>query len=58
MSVLGGATLKECVKRVMLELMCNAVATKLNWTGASGKSAFSNLALKDVVESKYFGFCF
>lgn len=49
-SVLGGASLKECVKRVLMDLVSTTAARTLNWTGASGKVAFSSLVLKDIVE--------
>ncbi|XP_071835294.1 uncharacterized protein [Apostichopus japonicus] len=50
LSILGGNTLKECVKRILGDVLSNAVATKLNCTGTTGKTAFAKLHMRNIIE--------
>jgi len=48
---------KESVWRIMSKLMTNQLAKQINWRGLNGKYAFEQLAIKDVVLSKFY-LCF
>jgi hypothetical protein len=45
----GGFAVKDTTRRVMSELMTNALAMQFNFLGHGGKHAFSKLILKDIV---------
>ncbi|KAJ8043177.1 hypothetical protein HOLleu_10156 [Holothuria leucospilota] len=50
LSATGGKRLREVIRRMMTELITNEVAKKTNWTGQGGKTSFSALALRALVE--------
>lgn len=49
----GGLTVKESVWRIMSKLLTNPLAKQINWRGVNGKFGFEQLAIKDVVLSKF-----
>ncbi|XP_060771672.1 uncharacterized protein LOC132882599 [Neoarius graeffei] len=49
LGIVGGLTVKETVWRIMKRTVTTSLAKGLNWSGANGKPAFKNLALKLVV---------
>uniref|UniRef100_A0A671RFG5 DUF4806 domain-containing protein n=1 Tax=Sinocyclocheilus anshuiensis TaxID=1608454 RepID=A0A671RFG5_9TELE len=53
----GGLTVKDSVWRIMSKLLTNPLAKQINWRGANGKFGFEQLAIKDVVLSKFY-LCF
>ena len=53
LSVKGGSSPKECVKRIMKSLMKDSCCRLFNWRGKGDKRAFSNLKLRNVINSKY-----
>lgn len=52
-SVVGGHTLQECVRRILRHIMTNALAMLFNWCGKGDKQSFSLLKLNDTITSEY-----
>ena len=53
MSHVGGSTVPETVRRLLLAIIDNSVAKLCNWVGKNGKTPFSKLKLAEVVSGKF-----
>ncbi|XP_065109372.1 uncharacterized protein [Paramisgurnus dabryanus] len=49
LSVKGGKTLKDCVRRMLACLFSNDLSRQCNWTGQGQKIPFKQLTLKNIV---------
>lgn len=44
--------MRDVVKGMMRELMNNAVAVQVNWSGQGNKTSFGDLVIRPILESK------
>ena len=50
---IGGATVKDCTRRVLRHVLTDNCARQVNWKGRGGKLAFSEMDLTSVINSKF-----
>jgi len=49
---IGGATVKECTRRILRHVLTDGCARQVNWKGRGGKMAFCDTTLKTVINSE------
>ena len=53
MRQIGGNNLKDVVRRALVFMMTNHLATKLNWKGKNQKKGVKGLKIVDVLKCMY-----
>lgn len=49
MSLIGGSSVKDIIRRLLTRVLANDLASKYSWIGFKKKEKFSTLALKDCI---------
>jgi len=52
LGTIGGTSVKECTRRILLSLLSDSCARQLNWRGRGDKIAFASMNLNGVINSK------
>ena len=49
---IGGATVKECTRRILRHVLTDSCARQMNWKGRGGKVALSDMTMSNIINSK------